>query len=215
VKVSAGVRKVLVVKIAIDGSVHELVLPDGWVVFPPLPGDPPGQIVGYEGPDSMANVFVRAISPDEQLPADRAGLLDGIRACLPDNAAIIKVDTGVTEHGYPYRCSIVKTLMRPSGVQYNLTFQFVAERMYQIQGYFGEVGMTGMRDTVVWDLWKRAQMAGQITEESAPWMQDPYDGQTDRFAMNVSEREQFDGQFPSHPLSVARQFLRDHVLLVA
>jgi hypothetical protein len=196
-------------EITITGTTHRLAAADFWQAYPSAPEDPPGtQVFGYELAESAANLFIRPIDESELLPDRAEDLIEGIREYLPDNGAIIKVETGTTANGYAYRYSIVKLLQKPHGVQYNLTLQLLAERPFQLQGFFAEAGTTGERDTVVYLLWSQAQAKGQITAETAPWMRDPYSGSTDGFARNYSEAERFDEMFPNHPLSVARALVR-------
>lgn len=41
------------------------------------------------------------------------------------------------------------------------------------------------------------------------WAHDPFDHSTTGFVMNMSELPDFDEQFPSHPLTMARELLRN------
>ncbi len=78
-----------------------------------------------------------------------------------------------------------------------------------VQAYFEEVGMTGERDTVVYDLCRRQGLVGNEDDPFAGWTRDPYDDSiTEGALMNLSEQEQFDEYFPGFPLSMCREFVR-------
>lgn len=76
----------------------------------------------------------------------------------------------------------------------------------QISGYFDEIGTTGIRDVMVFEILRRK---GKVNEDMESWTADPYDPSVKTgFLMNISEREQYDEIFPDHPLSVVRSLIR-------
>ena len=112
--------------------------------------------------------------------------------------------------GAPFVYSIVKTKNQPSGVQYNLTLHIFLDGVpYQVQGFFDEGQPTGMRDSTIYSLFlqQAGPNDGPWQSQGRPWMQDPYDGNTDGWQMNLSELPRFDEMFPYHPLSVVRRFI--------
>jgi hypothetical protein len=78
----------------------------------------------------------------------------------------------------------------------------------------GERGMTGVREAVVTGLMLES---GQLTLESyeTSWAQDPYDPSyqgVDRSTLRyMSDAEEYDEQFPEHPLSKVRRELKQLV----
>ena len=98
-----------------------------------------------------------------------------------------------------------------SGVHYNLTLHLVGERPMQIRGHFDEGDVTGTREAVVYEMARRHNMLHEPTAEdpTGGWARDPFDYSTKGFVMNMSELLDFDGQFPSHPLTMARELLRN------
>jgi len=74
-----------------------------------------------------------------------------------------------------------------------------------LQGFFDEIGTTGIRDTMIYELYRKE---GKLSDNTAEWMQDPYDdGYMKGIRMNLSEKEEFDKSFPEHPLSMARELV--------
>ena len=114
----------------------------------------------------------------------------------------------MAEKDYVY--SIVKNLKEPNGVQYILTYQkFYADFFINIQGFFEETGMTGIRDSMVLELLKREGTLGNNEDPFAGWMKDPYDDSiTIGVRMNLSEQEEFDEKFPGFPLSMCRELVK-------
>lgn len=72
-----------------------------------------------------------------------------------------------------------------------------------------EIGFTGVRETVVADkLMKENKL--KITEDGQrDWLADPYDDTyVEGTLMNGAEKEEYDEEFPDHPLTQARNLLR-------
>ena len=80
----------------------------------------------------------------------------------------------------------------------------------QVQGFFDELGVTGMREAIIFN---QAQSEGKIKDTGdgiKGWNADPYDPYYNRGClMNLSEWQEYDRRFPQHPLSEARQFAED------
>lgn len=66
---------------------------------------------------------------------------------------------------------------------------------------------TGVRDATVYEIARQNQWLREPTTDdpTGGWARDPYTGLSAGFVMNMSELPDFDGQFPAHPLSMARE----------
>ena len=135
-------------------------------------------------------------------------IISGIHQSLGENQALIEVNAGKTSQNRQYVYSIVKTLERPSGVQYFMLMHVSYEDIaININGFFVETGITGTRDTMIWEL---ACRQGIVSfKDKSKWMFDPYDKSFNRpYMMNLSEKEEYDELFPDHPLSQCRKFVK-------
>lgn len=135
-------------------------------------------------------------------------IINGIHQSLGDNQALIEVKAGKTNHTRQYVYSIVKTKEEPSGVEYFMLMHVAYEEIaINVNGHFVEAGMTGMRDTMVWELARREGLVS--ISDNSKWMFDPYDKTMKRpYMMNLSEKEEYDELFPDHPLSQCRKFVK-------
>lgn len=185
-----------------------ILIPDYYQKAAPMPDDPKDS-VPYMVQTGNARCFVLIFPVDtsKSLPRTKESLIAGIRPCLGENQGLIQAEAYED-------CvfSIVKTLKEPSGVQYILTYQkFYPEFILNIQAYFEEIGTTGIRDTIAYEICRGQNLVGYDDEPFAGWMRDPYDENIrDGALMNLSETEQFDRQFPGFPLTMCREFL--HVI---
>lgn len=133
-------------------------------------------------------------------------IIDGIHKTLADNQALIEVRAGMTKRSYHYIYSIVKTKRESSGVQYFLLMQIMyGHVVLNIKAFFDERGMTGVRDTTIWELAYRDGIVS--VKDDSKWWFDPYDKNYKHpWLMNLSEKEEYDKMFPEHPLSQCREF---------
>jgi hypothetical protein len=134
--------------------------------------------------------------------------IDGIHKTLSDTQALIEVKIGITKHDYPYAYSIIKNKIEPSGVNYFMLLQVAyGHAVLNIKAFFEEIGTTGIRDTMIWEL---AYRQGIVTDnKNSKWWFDPYDKDYKHpFLMNLSEKEEYDELFPDHPLSQCRKFVK-------
>ena len=90
-----------------------------------------------------------------------------------------------------------------------MTYQkFFSDFILNIQAYFEEIGTTGIRDTIGYELCRRQHLVGNGDDPFEGWAKDPYDETIKTGAlMNLSEMEQFDEQFPGFPLTMCREFI--------
>lgn len=138
------------------------------------------------------------------IPGTQDDLIRGIRHFLADTQGLIRAETG---DDYVY--AIVKDLQQPSGVQYVLTYQkFCGDFILQIQGFYEEIGQTGVRDNMVAILCMQKGIVGNEDDIFAGWSRDPYDDTiTTGALMNQSEEEEYDEMFSGFPLSMCREFI--------
>lgn len=187
-----------------------LCLPEKFKPLEKMPEDPAG-CVSYGMSTQYCNAFIQAfpITYRKCMPfADTKAIINGIHKSLGENQALIEVKNGCAKSSQPFVYSIVKTKMEPSGVEYFMLMHIAHKNgVISINAHFLESGMTGLRDTTVWELAHRAGIVS--ADNNKDWWYDPYDKEYEHpFLMNVSEREQFDEMFPDHPLSQARQFVK-------
>ena len=195
-------------EIQINGKT--IYIPDYYQRVDSMPDDPE-ESMPYMVQTENATCFALMFPVDESqsLPRTQEDLIAGIRQFLGENQGLIEV---VAESDYVY--SIVKTLKQPSGVQYVLTYQkFYPEFIHNIQAFFEETGVTGIRDNVVYEMCRRQDSVGTDEDPFSGWTQDPYDANVKTGAlMNISEQEKFDEKFPGFPLSMCREFVRSLVV---
>ena len=101
-------------------------------------------------------------------------------------------------------------------VSYNLNFNVNIDGVnYFINGNYVEVGITGLRDSLGFSLFQKSVEEKQPDENYSVkdimkmFFRDPYDeNYKEGFLMNVSEDESMDEQFPDHPLSMLRKYVK-------
>ncbi len=181
-------------------------IPDYYQKVESMPDDPKNSIPFMVQTDNaMCFALIFPVDESKSLPRTKDSLISGIRSFLGKNQGLIQAETYKD-----YVFSIVKSMKEPSGVQYILTYQkFFPEFILNIQAYFDEIGTTGIRDSLVYDLCRRENLVGKDGDPFAGWVKDPYDDTIkDGALMNLSEMEQFDAQFPGFPLTMCREFVR-------
>ena len=167
--------------------------------------DPPDATVFVtSSPYAQCFIIGYEIEAQQMIPTDQDSLIGGIRQFLTENQGIIECEAN-GEVAY----SIVKTLKKPRGVQYTLTFQkIVGEKIVFIQGSFEEDGTTGVRDSMVYAFMSQAGEIGTKDNPLEGWSFDPYDENIHTGAlMNQSENRRFDSKFPGSPLMICRELL--------
>ena len=143
---------------------------------------------------------------------DPQQIIDSWHESMPDDAGLIEVNNGGTKSGNRIVYFIVKHSLGkdgfPRGNEYTLNINMESpEGIYFINSSFAEEGTTGIRDTIVYELFRRQHP--DMKDPFDGWFCDPYDPEFNKgFLMNWSEQGTFDGSFPDHPLSKAREFVR-------
>lgn len=103
---------------------------------------------------------------------------------------------------------IIKVPQNPSGMTYiaSITFPF-SDFSFVIKYTCQEIGTTGFRDSII-----GGKLSANYTEKERSdfkwWKKDPYDSTYDDIALyNLSDCEEYDSHFLTHPLSRARNHL--------
>lgn len=182
-----------------------IIIPGYYQKVDSMPGDPDNSVpYMVQTGNTMCFALFSPVDESASLPRTRESLIAGIRPYLNEKQGLIQVEANDS-------CvfSIVKTLKEPSGVQYILTYQkFFSDFILNIQAYFEEIGTTGIRDTIGYELCRRQHLVGNGDDPFEGWAKDPYDETIKTGAlMNLSEMEQFDEQFPGFPLTMCREFI--------
>ena len=121
-----------------------LRLPERFRQLKSLHGDPPMSVpYGYVSEGTESFLFVSPVEKRDAMPFhDPETVIDGIRRELGEDQGIIEVVNGITREQRRYIYTVVKTLKRMQGVQYNLTMHLErADDVLQVQGFF-----SGVRD---------------------------------------------------------------------
>lgn len=196
---------------------------DDWQDVPPAPDQAPTtltfNIIGQGFRGAMA---VQIIEPNTTMPfgQDENVIATIHERGIDDQSGLLAVKSVTSPKGVQFVYSLFKRLIpqdQGGGVMYTLTAYIRSDNTaYQIQSMIGEYGMTGMRDSAI-----LPQMLSQGKVTMAPsndgqppkmsgWSSDPYDPSfTKGIPMNLSESEEYDAQFPNHPLTVMRKLLRE------
>jgi len=103
---------------------------------------------------------------------------------------------------------VVKFPREPSGMNYvgSFTIPF-KECSYVVKVQASEIGLTGIREAILLDRWM-AEHGEPAVDAEGHWVgmhADPYDGSFQGGnLMSFAEAEQYDSEFPQHPLSQVR-----------
>jgi hypothetical protein len=125
-----------------------------------------------------------------------------------ENGGLIKVELYEWK-GFKTVQTIFKFPQEESGMTYltSITIPF-KNCSYVIKIQAPEIGMTGIRDSVIAD---RLIQEGKISigeNGFENWMSDPYDDTFNKgILMNKSENSIYDDEFENHPLSLSRKML--------
>lgn len=184
-------------------------IPDYFQQVDSMPEDPEESIpLMAQSNNAVCLVVLQPLSPEDAMPFDNPkGVIDGIHECLSEEQGLIEVEVG-GKAGSRYIYSIVKTIKNPNvpeGVQYALALdKEYGDEMIHALGFFDEQGTTGMRDSMVFAMFRPES---DLEKRMSEWAFDPYDPEYKHGRlMNQSELIGFDEHFPAHPLSMARKF---------
>ena len=142
------------------------------------------------------------------LPPDLAGPIDDLASIRQQyrraGAAIIEVEP-LRLDGCDGLRVIVKVPQSPHGMTYvgGLTLPF-RDCSWVLKAQCQERGTTGVRDAVILD----RRIADVKLPSLEGWQRDPYEpGFRAPLQRNLSEAEEYDAEFPDHPLSRLRRLL--------
>ena len=115
--------------------------------------------------------------------------------------------------GYEAIEMIVKQPNQPSGMTYNGSF-IIPFKGYNfvVKMQAVEAGMTGMREALTMDEWMKENGTPKTDENGKMigFAKDPYDDNYSKGRlMNYSEKEEFDKDFPDHPLTIVRTKMKE------
>ncbi|MBR4737835.1 MAG: hypothetical protein IK051_09245 [Rhodocyclaceae bacterium] len=170
--------------------------------------DAPPQSVPFmtKSENALCLVIAYPIPPEFSMPLDSEVLASLMYDEIDKNQGLIQVGAG-KDHVF----GIVKALKPEGGIQYILALErhYDEDTILRIQGFFDEEGITGLRDTTVYELCRREGTVGSEDDPFCGWREELYD---DSYAVeaqkNLSEEEKYDEMFPAHPLSMCRAFVR-------
>ena len=178
-------------------------VPDGYDLIDPMPFDKPGTAsFTREEPGAICHLTLAPVSDPDTMPQDTQAVINDIHEHIDDDQGLIEVAAGTTGAGRAYIYSILRTNLQPGSMHYALKLHLNAEGgTVGVQGGFDTTGSSSYRDSFV------LTKLGNTVER---WFSDPHDPY---FAlgnvMNYSERAEFDDDFPDHPLTLMRHFVRD------
>ncbi|MCS3871156.1 hypothetical protein J3D55_004072 [Chryseobacterium ginsenosidimutans] len=132
---------------------------------------------------------------------------------------VISAKGGIVEvsflnvHNTPSVKTILKIPQPESGMTYIASVTIPFENCsFVVKIQAAEVDITGVRDSFILN---KLLNTGEITFDDnglQNWFEDPYDPTIkEGTPMNKSEQEQYDAEFPQHPLSIARALIKQAI----
>lgn len=174
-----------------------------------IPGNATAYGMASEGTNALVLCF--PVSEESSMDFDDTeGIIRSLHENMDEHAGIIEVKSGVSKNGSKYVYHIMKHSTDPEseipmGNTYTINLNIQIENTIQfLNGSFQEIGTTGIRDNMVWGI-LRSQ---GLIDGFEGWSSDPYDPEfAEGFLMNLSEKEQYDEMFDTHPLSEIRKMV--------
>lgn len=206
-------------QIKLPGKKEELIfVPNNYrLLDEELPSDmalPKGAIpFGMATDCASAFMVCFEVNEDAAMPFDNPELLiNSLHKYMRDDEGIIEVVSTIAKSGKKVAYDIIKHNMKDDngfslGTEYTLNLNIkINGKMMLINGSFVEEGMTGIRDTAVYEMFRRENP--NLENPFDGWMCDPYDETyKNGYLMNMSEKAEYDVQFPEHPLSEVRKYI--------
>ena len=189
-----------------------IMLPKEYKKVKSMPNDPPRSIsygLETEGAQVLLTVCP-GIREQSKNFENTQMVITGIHDALENDQGLIEVNAGETKASRKYIYSIVKTVIPEHGVQYCLIMDICYDDfVITLKGFFGENGITGVRDSAVFEFMRKENRIILTESGVTGWSRDPYDpAYTRGIPMNCSESVEYDELFPTHPLSEARRFIQ-------
>ena len=148
--------------------------------------------------------------PDIGAPLnDVTGIRDFYRQMLiSNNMALLECDVH-SIGGLPSVYMLAKVPMEPRGFIFLASHTIPRQKHSFVLKYQAmESGMTGVREAVVLNMHPTPKIDGN-TNRIVGWCADPYDSSLEYAVMrNKADATDYDSQFPDHPLSRTREFMK-------
>jgi len=193
-------------------SKFTLKFSDDWVIRGKIPDFPEtSTIIQKDTSNSINMVVMYPFEKSKAMPFDNIDvIIKNEHNQLFEDQGLIEVNTGKENFKYVY--VIIKEL-RENGNQYILNLHCeIKNKYYCIIGFFQENGITGTRETTVFEQCRRNNLVtiDERTNKINGWNYDPYDENYKQgHLMNLSEQKSLDEYFPNHPLSQCRLFIKE------
>lgn len=167
-------------------------------------------------PENMSRVFMLDYFP-ENAPLPGHEVLNNLELIWRDRIpksnreGLCLLDLGAVtcKSSLQFIRTIEKKPMQPHGMAYQGTLTLVDLAFFRLTMWFFERGVTGMRDAVLMDQFMAGGTFDPELEDWGGWWVDPHGfGKQTPLMQNWGEDERFDAQFPEHPLSQLRSYLR-------
>lgn len=179
----------------------------GYKKLKSMPEDPENSVVyGKITDNAECMVFVFPIPQDNSiLSLSEEKIIQDINENISDNEVLIEVEKDTSKSCF---YTVIKTQLKPDGVAYVLSLDIKGSNnvIYHIRGTFVERGMTGVRDSIIFELLQKKNKIDKNHFEK--WTFNPYSNNKQGAMMNLSEKEEYDKLFPTHPLSELRKFVK-------
>lgn len=183
-----------------------LSVPEAYDLVPPAPYDTPGTATFLRTtPGAICHLELAPVCPADALPFDDVtAIVSEIHGHIDDDQGLINADTGTTAAGLPFAYSIVRTNLDHGCMRYGLKLHPKTDRgVVGVRGGFDTEGVSSYRDSLV---------LSKLQKRPDVWFSDPFDASFPLGSvMNHSELPQYDADFPDHPLTLLRAFVRDFV----
>ncbi|KPH13738.1 hypothetical protein [Chryseobacterium sp. ERMR1:04] len=155
---------------------------------------------------ALISLYFFDLQPDLPTIKDTDHLRDFHRKSIAaSGGGIIEVNT-LKVQNFPSVKTIFKVPQAESGMTYiaSVTIPF-KNCSFVIKVQAVEAGTTGIRDTVILSKLLESEEVSFDNDDLQNWFEDPYDPTfKEGTLMNKSEQEQYDAEYPQHPLTIAR-----------
>lgn len=200
--------------VSINSLVFDRSLVDGW-----YKADDNGRGQGWQDqkdPGQMTKVFMVEYYPEyspvpsrEVLNSLEMGRKNRVQKSNAEGICVLEHGVVKVKSGLQLIRVIEKKPQKPFGMAYKLSLTLLDQAFFRITMWCFESGMTGIRDTAVMTKFMQGGTFNQKLDDWGGWFIDPNGfGPQTPVMRNISEDEQYDQQFPNHPLSQLRSFLR-------
>jgi len=169
-------------------------------------------VVQWINPEQTIAISINffELPPDIPTIADTEKLRNFYRNSISNvNGGLVEVDLSKKD-----KISFVKTIFKlpqeHSGITYiaSLTIPF-KNCSFVLKVQAAEVGMTGMREALIGDRLTSINIISVDENGYSNWFSDPYDSNfKGGLLMNKSEQDNYDNEFPNHPLTQARKLIK-------